>query len=40
MRLEHRLGVELLEALEQRRPEKGDEARRDDELGEARELVR
>src|SRR3954449_6370909 len=39
MRLEHRLGIERLEALEQRRPQEGDEARRDDELGKAGELV-
>ena len=31
--------VERLEALEQRRPQKGDEARRDDELGKPGELV-
>ena len=39
MRLEHRLGIERLEALEQRRPQKGDKARRDDELGKPGELV-
>ena len=39
MRLEHRLGVERLEALEQRRPQKGDKAPRNDELGKPGELV-